>query len=166
MHKLEKHIKYSVQLTGKMDEGHMICTYLHDDHTAYMQGYTWQQDEEDMQVSIDLSDTDSKEEVIIIDSAGSDSDCMETAEDIRLPPAKKGTQYLRRTRGNQHAQAPGSRYYQQRTSRQHHQTNDASLTIPDRKPGAEDVSATHGTLGGGWNLYTGKAPTQRYKRYS
>ena len=55
-----------------------------------MQGYTWQQNEEDIQVSIDLSDTDSEEKVIVIDSAGSDNDCMETAEDIRLPPAKGG----------------------------------------------------------------------------
>ena len=42
-----------------------------------------------MEISIDLSDADSnEEEVIVIDSAGSDNECMETADDIRLPPTK------------------------------------------------------------------------------
>ena len=62
-----------------------------EDNQEEMQEYTWQQDEVDMEIGIDISDTEddpSEDEVIIIDSAGSDDECMETAEEVRLPPAE------------------------------------------------------------------------------
>ena len=62
--------------------------------TTNEQEGNWIQDKVDMELSFsmeltDLEDNPNEEMVILIDYAGSNSDCMEMADEVRLPHAQK-----------------------------------------------------------------------------